>query len=404
MKIGIVGCGAAGGTAAQFARKTNRDAEIVLYDGEGYGQYAKCALPLVLAGKKWEDIVEFPPAWFEKQRITYRNETVTSIDMERNIIRGKETEHCDALIIATGALPACPFEAEGIFFLRRLDDALALRRAMEDAQHAIIIGAGLVGLEAAEAMMQEGITVTVLEYMPHILPAMLDRDMAEYVMKQIDLNVVLNCRVVGVKNTTVHAEETYRSDMVVVATGNTPHVPGGGVMRVDEHCRAQDNVYAAGDCTKTRDFFGRDITVGLGTIAARQGRVAGINAAGGADALLPPVLAKTTKVWGVEMASVGLLGHEIDGVAAKYVGSDLPDYMNGNDVAVKVVADRSGVVVGGQAVGSGAAKIIDRLALAIYNRMSVGDVARMEHAYAPAVAPTFDAVTIACGMVERKLK
>ncbi|RLF33234.1 MAG: hypothetical protein DRN07_03150 [Thermoplasmata archaeon] len=104
------------------------------------------------------------------------------------------------------------------------------------------------------------------------------------------------------------------------------------------------------------------------------------------------------------MASVGLLGHEIDGVSGRYAGSDLPDYMNGDDLVVKVIANKKGILVGGQAVGSGAAKIIDRLALAIYNRMNVRDVARMENAYAPAVAPTFDAVTIACSMVERKLK
>jgi len=190
----------------------------------------------------------------------------------------------------------------------------------------------------------------------------------------------------------------------MVATGNVPHVPDDRVIQVDERCHVRDTVYAAGDCTKIRDFFGRDITVGLGTIAARQGRVAGINAAGGHDVLLPPVLSKTTKLWGVEMASVGLLSHEIDRVSARYAGSDLPDYMDGDELVVKVVADRKGVIVGGQAVGNGAAKIIDRLALAIYNRMGVHDVARMENAYAPAVAPTFDAVTIACSMVERKLK
>ena len=404
MKIVIVGCGAAGGTAAQFARKTSRDAEIVLYDGEGYGQYAKCALPFVLAGMRWEDIVEFPPAWFERQRITYKNETVTSIDMKRNTVTGKEEEHYDVLIIATGAMPACPFEAEDVFFLRRLDDALALREAMERAQSVIVIGAGLVGLEAAEALMHEGMEVTVLEYMPHILPAMFDRDMAEYAMKQIDMEVVFNCKVEKVAHNTVYAGEKYRADMVMVAAGNVPHVPDGGVMSVDARCHAHDNVYAAGDCTKIKDFFGRDITVGLGTIAARQGRVAGINAAGGNDALLPPVLSKTTKLCGVEMASVGLLGHEIDGVSGRYAGSDLPDYMNGDDLVVKVIANKKGILVGGQAVGSGAAKIIDRLALAIYNRMNVRDVARMENAYAPAVAPTFDAVTIACSMVERKLK
>jgi len=166
----------------------------------------------------------------------------------------------------------------------------------------------------------------------------------------------------------------------------------------------REGVYAAGDCTIIKDFFGRSIAVGLGSIAARQGKVAGSNAAGGDDALIPPVLAKTTKLFGIEIASVGLLGREIDGIAARYLGRDLPHYMRGEEILVKVVADKDGVIVGCQAVGKGAAKIIDRMTLAIYNKMNVKDVARIENAYAPSVAPTFDAIEIACSMIERKLK
>jgi len=260
-------------------------------------------------------------------------------------------------------------------------------------------------MEAAEALIKRGLKVKVLEYMPSILPTMLDKDVADYVMKKIAVDIELSCKVEKVEDGKVISRNEYNADLVIVATGNKPNFIGKEeAIKVDERCVVAPDIYAAGDCTKIKDFFGREVIVGLGSIAARQGRVAGINAAGGNDALLPPLFAKTTKLFGLEIASVGLLSNEIDGIAAKYVCKDLPHYMEGEDLLVKIVADKNGVIVGCQAVGKGAAKIIDRMTLAIYNKMDVEQIARIENAYAPSIAPTFDAVQIACSMIERKLK
>ncbi len=405
MKIIIIGCGAAGGTAAQFARKTNRKAEILVYDKEGYGQYSKCALPYVIEGKDWTEIIEFPPQWFERNGIEYRNEEIYKIDFEGRIVEGEKEEEFDKLVIATGAMPACPFEASGVHFLRNLNDALGIKEAVKKANNAIIVGAGLIGMEVAEALIRNGLKVKVLEYMPSILPAMLDKDVADYVMKKLGVEVLLDCKVEKVEDGVVIAGEEHKADLIIVATGNKPNVlDGGEAIKVDEKCNVSNDVYAAGDCTVVKDFFGREVVVGLGSIAARQGRVAGINAAGGNDSLIPPVFAKTTKLFGLEIASVGLLSNEIDGVAARYIGKDLPHYMEGDDLLVKVIADKNGIIVGCQVVGRGAAKIVDRITLAIYNRMGVKEIARIENAYAPSVAPTFDAIEVACSMIERKLK
>lgn len=404
MKICIIGCGAAGGTAAQFARKTNRNVEIVVYDREGYGQYSKCALPFVIGGMDWQRIIEFPPEWFRKNGIEYRKEEIHRVDLENGIVEGEKEEEFDKLIIASGASPACPFEANNAYSLRTLDDALAIREKAEKAKKVIIVGAGLIGMEVAEALIKAGKDVKILEYMPQILPGMLDKDVADYVMKKLSIDVILNCRVKRVDGGTVEGSDCYEADMSIIATGNKPNTFDGKAIEVNERCEVREGVYAAGDCTIIKDFFGRSIAVGLGSIAARQGKVAGSNAAGGDDALIPPVLAKTTKLFGIEIASVGLLGREIDGIAARYLGRDLPHYMRGEEILVKVVADKDGVIVGCQAVGRGAAKIIDRMTLAIYNKMNVKDVARIENAYAPSVAPTFDAIEIACSMIERKLK
>jgi len=163
------------------------------------------------------------------------------------------------------------------------------------------------------------------------------------------------------------------------------------------------DIYAAGDCTIIKDFFNRKVQVGLGSIATRQGMVAGINAAGGNASFYPTLLPKTTKIFGIEIASVGLLSHEIDGISAKYIGKDLPHYMGGKEILVKIIANKDGKIVGCQAIGRGAAKIIDRMALAIYNEMKVYDLAKIENAYAPSVAPVFDAVSITCSILEKKI-
>ncbi|HEC82301.1 MAG TPA: hypothetical protein ENI53_00240 [Thermoplasmatales archaeon] len=404
MKIVIIGCGAGGGTSAQFARKVNREAEIILYDREGYGQYSKCALPFIISGKNWEDIVEFSPSWFKKNGIKYRNEEVYKINFDGGTVEGEKEEEFDVLIVASGADPYSPFVAENVYFFRTLKDAIEVKNIALKSEKAVVVGAGLIGLEVAEALFSVGINVTVLEYMPYILPSMLDKDMADYLMKKLPLKIILNCKVEKAEDKKVFADEEYEADFVIIATGNKPNSFDEEAIKVDEKCKAFENIYACGDCTQIRDFFGRYINVGLGSVSARQGRVAGINAGGGNEIMIPPVFSKTTKLFDIEVASTGLLSHEVDAICAKYTGKDLPHYMNGEEIVVKIVADKNGKIVGCQAIGRGASKIIDRITLAIYNEMNVGQISRIENAYAPAVAPTFDAVEIACRMIERKLK
>lgn len=404
MKIVIIGCGAGGGTSAQFARKTNRNAEITLYDREGYGQYSKCALPFVLSGREWKEIVEFPPEWFKKNGIEYKNEEIYKINFESRTVEGEKEEEFDVLILASGAEPYSPFLAEDVYFFRTIKDAIEVKNVALKSERAIVVGAGLVGLEVAESLFNIGINVTVLEYMPYILPSMLDKDMADYVMKKIPVEIKLNCKVERAEGKKVFADEEYKADFVIVATGNKPNSFDEKPIKVDERCMAFENVYACGDCTQIKDFFGRYVNVGLGSISARQGRVAGINAGGGNECMIPPLFSKTTKIFGIEIASTGLLSNEIDGIYARYAGKDLPHYMEGEEIVVKIVADKEGKIVGCQAIGRGASKIIDRIALAIYNEMNAGEISRIENAYAPSVAPTFDAVEIACEMIERKLK
>jgi len=400
MKIAVIGCGAAGATAAQFARKHGKGARITIYDREGYGEYSKCALPMVISGELTPDeIVEYPPEWFRRAGIEYRNEEVEKIDMETMEVFAKDVVQYDSIIIATGAGAGIPFEAKGAYVLRNIEDAIAIRKRISKGGKAIVVGAGLIGMEVAEALKYAGMDVMVIEYMPSILPAMLDKDMASHVEKMIKgIEIKTGCKVSRVDGNVVEADDIYEGDFVVISTGNKANTRlcksckiEKGIV-VDEYSRVKDGIYAAGDCTQITDFFGNKINVGLGTIAVRQGRIAGMNAVGKNEKMIAPVWAKTTQIFGIEIASVGLLENNF--YRAKHSSNLLPEYMKGEKIMMKIIANEEGTVVGAQAAGKNASHYINRIAYAIYKKMHLKEIAWFENAYAPKIAPVFDTINL----------
>ena len=431
MKVIIIGCGAAGATAAQFARKNDRDAEIKIFEKGVYPEYSKCALPFVVSGElSPESIIEFSEDWFRKADIDlHLNTPVSAIDFENKVIETSDgKEEYDSLIIATGASPFSPVKTEGkTYFLRNMDDAIAIKKEAKNADSAIIIGAGLIGLEAAEALVKRGIDVTVVEFLPEILLTMVDDDVAKIVRGKIEEKVkfLLNNRVTEIRDKGNHMEVTasdehgkksiLQGDFVIIATGNrsnvqlTKRLVGEKGIAVDERCETSiKGVYAAGDCTQYRDILGNIIPVGLGSVAVRQGKVAGANAVGGDEKLMPLVNARTTKIFGIEIAAVGPFKRSISfkPVIGKFKGKALPEYMGdmGENIFIKVYADSNGKIIGAQAAGHEAAQRINKFALAIHHGLTLEWFLKAETAYAPAVAPVFDASTIACEIAKRKLK
>ena len=431
MKVIIIGCGAAGATAAQFARKNDRDAEIKIFEKGVYPEYSKCALPFVVSGElSPKSIIEFSEDWFRKADIDlHLNTPVSAIDFENKVIETSDgKEEYDSLIIATGASPFSPVKTEGkTYFLRNMDDAIAIKKEAKNADSAIIIGAGLIGLEAAEALVKRGIDVTVVEFLPEILLTMVDDDVAKIVRGKIEEKVkfLLSNRVTEIRDKGNHMEVTasdehgkksiLQGDFVIIATGNrsnvqlTKRLVGEKGIAVDERCETSiKGVYAAGDCTQYRDILGNIIPVGLGSVAVRQGKVAGANAVGGDEKLMPLVNARTTKIFGIEIAAVGPLKRSISfkPVIGKFKGKALPEYMGdmGENIFIKVYADSNGKIIGAQAAGHEAAQRINKFALAIHHGLTLERFLKAETAYAPAVAPVFDASTIACEIAKRKLK
>ncbi|MEM3342255.1 MAG: FAD-dependent oxidoreductase [Thermoplasmata archaeon] len=515
MKIVIIGGGAAGGTAAQFARKQDRRAEIKVISSEGYGQYSKCGLPYALSGiiPVEENLIEFSPGWFEKNKIEYvRNSRVVSIDSHSKKLRikrvkknadslsGKDEDNTakvtnpavseyeesyDTLIIATGASASIPpiknIDAvkKGVFTLREMEDVKKIKKFIEQIcessgaksedgsnenkkLNAVVIGAGLIGLEAAEALHEKGMDVTVVEYCQSVLPQMVDPDIASKITQKLNASgirvltghkvVSVNCAksgewqvhsdgAAGTKDTItdVQVEKASLSpsssesgekvsltcNLLIVAAGQRPNTelaasagidigPARGI-KVDAQCRTNiESVFACGDCTEYPDFItGKPVAIGMGTIAARQGKVAGINAAGG-NASMPSGILNTrcTKLFDYEIAAVGPLIDTLEKITGKkpvvatMTARSLPHYFpGGEEVVVKLAVDpETYQILAAQAVGAGAYGRINTFASAILSKTDARAFAMLETCYAPPVAPTFDALTLSCDMVLLKME
>ncbi len=447
-EIVVIGCGAGGGTAAQFARKSDRKASVTILEASKYPQYSKCALPYFLS-KKVSDIIEFSEEWFKHFGIDLFLETkVIKIDVDNHKIIAKKKDEIiersyDSLILATGANSSIPPISglkkdngtllEGVFTLRDIDDAISISSYISRVKNVVIIGAGLIGLEMAEAFVNIGVKVTVVEMLPNILPSMVDPDISNILLGKIpaDVNILLGYKVDKiistdnvVKSVVISNEKgdirTLDTDMLLISTGIKPNVKlakdigckigNTGAICIDGRSQTSiKNIYAVGDCTEYNDFItGKPIQVGLGSIAVKQGIIAGINAAGG-DEFLPRgfLQTRTTKLFGVEIAAVGPVSNQTNQfipVSGKYTGSSLPDYFpGGKTITIKILADsKKGRIIGAQAIGSNASQRINTLACAIMNEMNLESFVKMETAYAPPVAPTLDAMTIACDIARVK--
>jgi len=449
----IIGCGAGGGTAAQFARKTNRKANITVFEKDKYPQYSKCGLPYVISEEipDFMELIEFSEEWFKKNKIDlFLEATVTEIDIKnQKIIAEKNAKKIEkkysSLIFCTGAKPYIPpiknirknnKLADRVHVIRTISDVKKIKSEIKKNTKVTIVGAGLIGLEMADNLYKKDTNITIIEALPNILASICDSDTAEIVRENIpkDVKIYTNnivtefenekneTKKIVIKDRETKKEQRIDTDLLILCVGIRPETKlaetigckigiKGGII-VDRKSETNiKNIYAVGDCTEYKDFITKKpIGIGLGSIVVRQGIAAGINAAGKTHTLPPGFLqTSASHFFNVEVATVGLNSKCLEKksfVSARYSGKSLPDYYpGGKPIFIKVLADKkTEKILGVQAVGDNAAKRVNTFAAAILGDLDVNTFKKLETAYAPPIAPTLDAETLVCDILDMKLR
>jgi NADPH-dependent 2,4-dienoyl-CoA reductase/sulfur reductase-like enzyme len=430
----VIGGDAGGMSAASQARRRRADLEIVAFERGDYTSYSACGIPYWVGGvvdSRDRLIARTPEVHRERFDIDVRlRHEVEGIDLDkRTVAVGGTNEPFDHLVIATGAVPIRPdlpgIDAEGIYGIQTLNDGEAVRRALDEdrPQRAVVVGGGYIGLEMAEAFVNRGLQVALVDLNPQPMST-LDADMGALVadaLEEIGVELHRNERVEGFETrdgrltAVATSEHTFPADIVVLGLGSRPNsalardagigvgVTGG--IRTDLRMRTDaEHVWAAGDCVETfHRISRRAVAFALGTHANKQGRVAGINIGGGYATFRGVVGTAVSKICSVEVARTGLGEQEaeragFDPVTVSVESSTRAGYFPGAaPITVKMIAERrSGRLLGAQIVGKeGAAKRIDVVATALWNEMTVHEIEGMDLSYAPPFSPVWDPVLIA---------
>ncbi len=445
-RVIVIGANAAGVEAASAARKKDRTAEITLVTQEKNAGYSRCGLPFVIGGHipAFKDLTVYPPAFFQMLKLNLRTETkATAINTKEKTVTiitpagAAETLQYDSLVIATGADSFMPpikgKEKPGILSLRGIEDGEKIDAAVKaGAKSAIIMGAGLIGLEVGVALIERGLTVTIVEMLPQILPQLLDADMAKLVQEHLQEKGMKILTGKGVeeflgegKVTAIKAGgETIEADLFISAFGvraNTKlavdaGIPLGETRTIKTNARMETDVkdvYAVGDCAEAPNIIThRQTCAQLGTIAVREGKVAGANAAGDYSQFTGVLASAVTRLFEIEAGATGIsetaaARNRIEVVTGAISSRTKADYYpNGTPIKVKLIVEKeSQRIIGAQVVGGEeVTQRINALSFAIQKQMTVRELAKADTAYAPPLNETWEPMVLAAEMVLMKLR
>jgi len=445
-RIIVVGANAAGVEAASAARKKDRTAEITLISLEKNAGYSRCGLPFVIGGQipSFKDLTVYSPAYFQMLKLNLKTETkVTTINTKEKTVTTvnktgtTEVLQYDSLVIATGADAFMPpikgREKQGILSLRNLEDGEKILEVVQNgAKSAVIMGAGLIGLETSVALIERGLKVTVVEMLPQILPQMLDADMAKLIQENLQEKGMCILTEKAVEEflgddkvmAIIAGGEKIEADLFISAFGvraNTKlavasGIPLGETRAIKTNGRMETDVkdvYAAGDCAEAPSIIThKPLCAQLGTTAVRQAKVAGTNAGGG-YALFPGMLSSAvTRLFDIEAGVTGLTetaaqraGIEVvTGAISSKTKTDY--YPNALPIKVKLAVEKeSQRIIGAQIVGGEeVTQRINALSFSIQKGMTVRELAKADTAYAPPLNETWEPMVLAAEMILMKLR
>ncbi len=445
-RIVVIGAVACGPKSACRAKRLMPEAEVTLIDKDDLISYGGCGIPYYISGDI-PDENQLRETSFHMVRDEYffhhakgidhvlTRTLATEIDRERKVVKvkhldsGEENEiPYDNLVLATGSTPFVPpipgRDLEGVFAISNLHKAIEIKQrlARGEVERAVIIGAGPIGLEMAEAFADLwGIETTVLEYFDQVLPRLIDPPLArmvEHHLREKGVKVVVNARIKEIRGKdgrvteVVEERGSYPADIVVFATGVRPNTElarkagllvDRGIVVNDRLQTSDPNIYAGGDCIETTHLVtGKRVVLPLGSLANRQGRVIGDNLAGRPTRFPGVVGAFIMKCFDLAIGACGLSLSvaRAEGFDAFYALNNQTErahyYPEAEFIFVELVADRRiRRVLGFQAVGpktDGTLARIHAISSILPHRPTVEDLISLELAYAPPFNSALDPI------------
>jgi NADPH-dependent 2,4-dienoyl-CoA reductase/sulfur reductase-like enzyme/rhodanese-related sulfurtransferase/two-component sensor histidine kinase len=454
LKIVIIGGRTAGPKAAAKARRMNEDASITIIEKDESLSYAGCGLPYYISGMVSnlkslmttnDGDIRDPDFFRQIKEIEVLNRTrALSIDRENKEIlienfktKEKNKITYDKLILATGSKAIIPrikgINKKGVYSYHKVEDAEGLKKELKtkQAKDVIIIGGGLLGAETAEALSRRGARVTIIEEKDQILIKFLDKEMADLVKNYFEskgIKILLNNKVELIEGHSsaegVVANGNFiPADLVILSTGLKPEVRlakkcglttgiTGGI-KINKYLQTSDpHIYAIGDCVENTNLItGKPVYTPFGSIATRQGRVAGINATGGKEKFSGVIKTIIMKFFDYNIGSVGLNEEQLktesfDPVSIIVPGPDKDHFFpSAKLIYIKLTGDRNSKnLLGAQIIGRG--DILSRLntiTTAISAKMKISDISKLDLAYAPPYSSAMDIIITAANVLNNKI-
>ena len=444
MKVIIIGGIAAGMSAAAKFKRLSPNDDVVVYEKGDIVSFGACGLPYYVGGffdDSNEMIARTPEAFREAGVEIHTKHEVTNVDFSNKKVTVKNLntnevleESYDKLMIASGARAIIPpiknIDLENVVTLKSMDDGNKLRELMskEENKKIAIIGAGFIGLEAAEAAKHRGKEVTVIQLQDRVLQEVFDKDITDLLEEELrenGVNLLLSETVTeligdGKVSKVKTNKREIEADIVILATGVKPNTDflncdeikmiRNGAIVVDKYGRTSvEDVYAAGDCATINSLItDREIYVPLATGANKLGRIVGENLAGQNNSFQGSMASSCIKVMDMEAARTGLSEKEVLNLGFNYKTKFITDmnqtsYYPGRErIYVKLIYDaHTRVILGGQVAGyKDAVQRCNVLAACIYAKMTTEQLGMLDLCYAPPFSRTWDVLNVA-GIVSK---
>ncbi|MEW2318990.1 FAD-dependent oxidoreductase [Streptomyces bauhiniae] len=451
-RLVVIGGDAAGMAAASQARRLRKpdELEIVAFERTHFTSYSACGIPYWVGGavEDRDQLVARTPEEHRERHIDLRLRTeVTEIDVAGRQVRAHDLESgneyltsYDKLVIATGARPIRPdmpgADAAGVHGVQTLDDGQSLIDTLTrtEGRRAVVVGAGYIGVEMAEALLRRGFEVAVVNRGAEPM-ATLDPDMGRLVrraMEGMGITMVDDTEVTGLRTgedgrvrAVVTKDAEYPADVVVLGIGVEPVTDlareaglplgahGGLLTDLAMRVRGYEDIWAGGDCVEVLNLVsGQEQYIPLGTHANKHGQVIGTNVGGGYATFPGVVGTAVSKVCELEIARTGLRERDARRAGLQYEAVVIEStsragyYPDASPMTVKMIAERNtGRLLGVQIIGGeGAGKRVDIAAVALTAAMTVEQMTALDLGYAPPFSPVWDPVLVAARKAVRKVR